>query len=261
MGELKYLLKFGKREHLESLTKGTLFCSNAITFWGIEKDLKVKGQGVILEAGSKIFSQRMLAQEIGTDKIALYNVPMQALVHYEPAEKIPVYCMFAITEGDCIIDDNGNYHIKLLEATKETIKNHFPNADSVAIVKKPYKFLDEIKNSINCRIEHDFVHYFNIDNGYTDENVELAKMDMEYMQYLTQDVPPIVEDGKKTYRFLADYVYRALLCKDIFFKNEQEYRIVLPDEQIEESTDFKVNITEKIDIISLSDFWICDQLP
>lgn len=49
MGEIKYLLKFGKREHLESLVQGNIYCSNAVTFWGIEDKLKIKGQGDILE--------------------------------------------------------------------------------------------------------------------------------------------------------------------------------------------------------------------
>ena len=40
MAEIKFLLKFGKREHLESLVKGSIYCSNAITFWGIEDKLK-----------------------------------------------------------------------------------------------------------------------------------------------------------------------------------------------------------------------------
>ena len=49
MADIKYLLKFGKREHLESLVSGNIYCSNAITFWGIEDKLKIKGQGDILE--------------------------------------------------------------------------------------------------------------------------------------------------------------------------------------------------------------------
>lgn len=52
MSEIKFLLKFGKREHLESLVEGNIYCSNAITFWGIEDKLKIKG----LE-----FSERMQA--------------------------------------------------------------------------------------------------------------------------------------------------------------------------------------------------------
>ena len=44
MSNIKYLLKFGRKEHVESFAAGSLYCSNAQTFWGIENNLKIKGQ-------------------------------------------------------------------------------------------------------------------------------------------------------------------------------------------------------------------------
>lgn len=55
MGHIKFLLKFGEESHLKEFAKGSLYCSNAETFWGIEDKQKIKGQGDILEAGSRIF--------------------------------------------------------------------------------------------------------------------------------------------------------------------------------------------------------------
>ena len=69
MADIKYLLKFGKREHLESLVSGNIYCSNAITFWGIEDKLKIKGQGDILEAGTRMFAQKMIMQHPDTKEV------------------------------------------------------------------------------------------------------------------------------------------------------------------------------------------------
>lgn len=80
-------------------------------------------------------------------------------------------------------------------------------------------------------------------------------MDMEYMKYLVQDTLPKVEKGKTTYSFMAEYAYRVLFCKDIFFKREQEYRIVLPEETIYEGTKYPVKIQENISIQPLDDFF------
>lgn len=44
------LLKFGRREHTQAFAGGQIFFSNAQTFWGIEDNLKIKGQGDRLEA-------------------------------------------------------------------------------------------------------------------------------------------------------------------------------------------------------------------
>ena len=62
MSEIRFLLKFGKKEHIEEFVNGSLFCSNAETFWKIEKDKKIKGQGDILEGGSRIYAQRVVMQ-------------------------------------------------------------------------------------------------------------------------------------------------------------------------------------------------------
>lgn len=51
MDEIRFLLKFGKKKHIEEFVDGSLFCSNAETFWGIEKDKKIKGQGTVQDSG------------------------------------------------------------------------------------------------------------------------------------------------------------------------------------------------------------------
>lgn len=265
MSEIKFLLKFGKSEHLEDFAAGKLFCSNAITFWGIEKEQKIKGQGDLLEAGSKMFVQRMEMKDFETDKIIFSFGKSVGLVHYEPAEKIPVFCLFAVYEDDCILGKDGLFHISL-SAEKETIiRKHFPKADSVAVISKPGQFLADVENSIGFEIKHDFVSYFHIDQGFeTTDGINTA-LDMEYMMYLTQDVPPEIVNGNTVYSFNSDYVYRVLFCKDVFFVDEQEYRIVIPGEKIDTGTNYPVQIQEKINVIPLSTFFTLpldgDKLP
>jgi hypothetical protein len=79
-------------------------------------------------------------------------------------------------------------------------------------------------------------------------------MDMEYMKYLMQDMPPVKENGKVKYVFCADYVYRSLFCKDIFFRQEQEYRIVLPEESISEGKHYPVKFSTGIQMMPMDEF-------
>ncbi len=240
MGHIKFLLKFGEEFHLKEFAKGSLYCSNAETFWGIEDKQKIKGQGDILEAGSRIFSQNMTMQSLDTGSITSFNMSGNILVHLEPAKHIPVFCLFTVYEDDCGIDANGQYIINLSDEKKETIKKHFPKANAVAIISEPYKFLDDVIASIGCEIKHGEVHYFHIDEGLEIEGSNQRAIDMEYMKYLMQDVPPVIKDGKTTYSFQADYVFSALFCKDVFFSDEQEYRIVLPHEKVSKGTSYPV---------------------
>lgn len=129
MSEIKFLLKFGRREHLESLVEGNIYCSNAITFWGIEDKLKIKGQGDILEAGARMFAQKMIMQRSDTKEVVAEYGKANGLVRIEPAKKMPVFCMFAVYEDDCKVDDAGTLIINLSDDKKQTIREHFPNAE------------------------------------------------------------------------------------------------------------------------------------
>lgn len=253
MSEVKFLLKFGQREHIEAFIKSGLFFSNAESFWGIENDLKIKGQGDILEAGSRIFAQNMTIHDYDDHSVVAQIGKSNSLFRYDAAKHIPVFCMFAVREQDCYLDDKRKLRIKLSDETKQTIREHFPNANAVAIIDNPRQFLLDVERSLKTPLKHELVHYFNIDKGFPTDNGQIA-MDMEYMKYLTQDTSPVVENGKKTYSFHVDYVYRVLFCKDVFFEREQEYRIVLPSEEILTGTMYPVEYSTKIAIQDLDEF-------
>lgn len=255
MGQIAFLLKFGEESHLKDFAKGELYFSNAETFWGIEDKQKIKGQGDILEAGSRIFSQNMTVQSLTSGSITSFNMNGNILVRFEPAKHIPVFCLFSVYEEDCEIDKNGKHIINLSKEKKDTIKKHFPKANAVAIITNPIKFLDDVSDSIGCKVKHEEVHYFHIDEGLELDGNNQRIMEMEYMKYLMQDVPPVIVDGKTTYSLQEDYVFRVLFCKDVFFSNEQEYRIVLPHEKISKATSYAVNLSEKIKVLSLSEFF------
>lgn len=254
MENIKFFLKFGKKEHLESLVDNNLYCSNAITFWGIEDELKIKGQGDILEASTKMFAQKITMLDPQTNEIIAEGGRTSGLVRVEPAKKIPVFCMFAVYEEDCKIDDNGELVVDLSDEKKQTIYEHFPDADAVVVIPNPDKFINDIKRSIGFDIKAENVHYFHIDEGF-DTKFGQTAMDMEYMKYLMQDVPPIRCNGKIKYTFCADYAYRVLFCKDVFFRNEQEYRIVLPTESIDKGTKYPVKLSTKYKIFDLDNFF------
>ena len=254
MSNIKYLLKFGRREHVESFAAGSLYCSNAQTFWGIEDNLKIKGQGDKLEGSSRFFAQKMTVHDYDDGSLVAEVPNCNGLVRYEPAERLPVFCLFAVYEEDCLKDMAGNVHIKLSEKIKSSIREHFALADAVAIIENPEQFLEDVESSIGCDVKHGEVHYFHIDEGMPMKDGGRA-MDMEYMKYLVQDVPPVVESGRTTYKFIAKYVYRALLCKDVYFKDEQEYRIVLPNEEIDVGTAYPVKYRNEIRVMNLDSFF------
>ena len=254
MRTIKFFLKFGQREHIETFSKGNLYFSNAEKFWGIEDKLKIKGQGDQLEAGTMLFAQKVAAYSHEDNSLVTKAGVCKGLLRIEPAQNIPVFCLFAVFEEDCSKDDNGNTIISLSDHTKQVIKQHFPKADAVAIIENPDVFLHDIEQSIGYDVKHELVGYYNLDSGLDTDDGRKA-MDMAYINYIMQDVAPLVEDGKTTYTFYADYAFRVLFCKDVYFSEEQEYRILIPSETIIESKIYPTQITSKITVVSIDNFF------
>lgn len=250
--EIIYFLKFGEREHMEQLAKGYLYFSNAITYRGIEEDLMIKGQGDKLEGGSKMLSHNMTMIDNETNETVFQGIRGNMLVHYEPANLLPVFCLFCCFEKDCITDESGKRTIQLSEEIKHSITDHFPKADFVAIISNPVQFIDDVRNSVRTDCKSGLVNYFHLEGFESEKGIA---MDMEYFKYLAQDAPPKKEDGKTVYSFNGKYVYRSLLCKDIFFTDEQEYRFILPETRILYSQSISVALKEKVKIESLDEFF------
>ena len=154
----------------------------------------------------------------------------------------------------CKVDITGASIINLSDDKKQTIREHFPNADAVAVIPNPEEFIEDVKRSIGTEIKAEKVNYFHIDKGYETTDGEIA-MDMEYMKYLMQDASPEKVDGGIRYTFYADYAFRVLFCKDVFFEQEQEYRIVLPNETIEAGKSYPVRLSKDYEIIDLHTFF------
>lgn len=76
------------------------------------------------------------------------------------------------------------------------------------------------------------------------------------IKYVTQDTPPQKKGKYKTiYVFKVDYVYRVLFCKNVFFADEQEYRILLPTGKIESGTKYPFSTNVEIKVKNIKKFF------
>lgn len=252
MDKIICLLKFGEKEHMEGLACGEMYFSNALNFRQIEEKELIKGQGDKLEGGSSIQAQDVTMIDNESKEIICSGFRGNFLVHYEPANLLPVYCLFACYEKDCTVHDDGTLEFHFSEEVKENIKEHFPRANSVAIIKNPDEFIANVKATIGTESVSGLVNYFSL---YGFDSAEGKANDLQYFKYLTQDIPPQkVEEGLK-YTFSAKYVYRSLLCKDVFFRNEQEYRFILPNDKINKGTIYSIKPEQTISVVDLKEFF------
>lgn len=252
MDEIKLFLKFGEREYLEDLQNGNLYFSNAQTFRYYEEKLFIKGQGDRLEGGSMIAANNVTMIDNTTHELIFTGIKSNMFVHYEPANLLPVFCIFTCFEKDCVTDENGELVVNLSDELKDNILSHFPKADTVAIVHNPQQFISDIQTTIGFKCKAGLVNYFHL-MGFESEHG--TANDLSYFKYLAQDVPPKKEGKQTVYSFNADYVYRSLLCKDVFFSKEQEYRFILPRTKIANAKVFSVRLQQKIELQDLNTFF------
>ncbi len=248
--EIQFLIKFGERQHMERFADGYLYFSNALRFRELENTLKKKGQGDYLEASSKIYGTDMKMYDYDTGEFCGQIQNSVGVFHYAPADNIPVFCLFTCTVNDCMyVKENNTYKLNLPNSIKQDIKEHFDKADTAAIITNPQLFIEKINEAFCGKAKMGQVNYFDIEGreSVNGQNV----MDLEYFKYLTQDTPPEIVDGYKKYTFKAEYVYRSLLCKDNYFINEQEYRIMLPEQEISVPKEYSIGTSLPIKLFDI----------
>lgn len=156
--KIQFLIKFGERKYMERLAKGYLYFSCAKKLREIEEKLKCKGQGDCLEGSSRIH---------GTGELYDYETGMfwkripkaNLVVHYEPANNIPVFGLFTCYKDECTFDNEGNWHIELSDRTITDIKEHFNKADTAAIITNPTQFVYDVNKTFDNTAKIEQVHY------------------------------------------------------------------------------------------------------
>jgi len=106
---VKFLIKFGERRHLERLASGFLYFSHAQKFREFEERLKIRGQGDRYEGASRLFAQRSLFQDHTSLETKQLPDGSTFQITYEPADNIPVFCLFSCYEKDCRSIDSKPY--------------------------------------------------------------------------------------------------------------------------------------------------------
>lgn len=219
-------LKFGKREHIESLKKGYMWFSPCIKFrkWENNDGIGDKNDGGLFFNINNLESN--------------YNIKNVSVI-VDRASYIPIFCM----------KRDSTYAITAQQL--QTIKHDFPNYDSVLIIEDEQGFLKQIEDCFNKKaFAHNVIYQgmsefmndisefinFIFDGQSEIEFVSPNKNNEVFMEISLS----LINQKCKTLKINNSNYYRTVYIKGQRYRNESEYRIVLPWEQIKDSKAYYV---------------------
>ena len=235
-------LKFGKREHLESLAQGKIHFS-PVRELREREDTMQKGVGDKYEGEIEIACKKTtFIDSCGIERERCCSWAFTS----ELLDEVPVFCLTACSNNECVWQD-GKQVPQIKPETLEQFKERYDNYDSVAVIEKPELFKKDMEDAFNGAVRHHEITY---------RNIKIKEGESHPIEIFWD----CVANGEallpnKLYTGKAEDLINLLFYKDRDFSAESEYRFVVTDEarKIKIATDFCINMSSPVSIYSFDE--------
>lgn len=159
-------------------------------------------------------------------------------ISIQDVSNMPIFCLSHYDEKYVGIKDDKKT-IEIDDAHIEGVKRDFPKATHALVILEPAKFISSVHKIVGKRFVNDEIKYYDYD-------INTLQM---YMYLTTGDTE------LKTNEELAityEKRYRHLLCKDISFEGQREFRFVELDELINEPVFYNFNFDSKYLLVPIN---------
>jgi len=226
MGEgiLLYFLKF--TDYPDSLLDGEVYMGTLKNYIEMEKESGLKGRGDKFEAAQVFYDLDVTMSTIDTKKVIAKGKAANLYVRVNGDENKPVYCLFALTDKHFkyVSEDDENMHF-ILDIADDDVQHMLEKFSSQLVLLQATELLKRFEQKSN---EKDYA----IAHGF-----------VEYDDYF-------INNSKR----LESYFKRSqdvFFWKDKYFEKQNEYRVVILNQEIEEALKFQIgdlnDIGEKYD--------------
>jgi len=234
--------KFGERQYMERLADGEVYFSLADKFIKQEQEQQQKGQGDAFEGRMNIMAFDVKMYDPDTNEL-LYEIPNVNLnLGFEYVANMPIFCLTAGYSSDCDFVADNRCVIKFSKDKEKIIREHFSKADTALIIKKPDLFIQDVQEAFTVLCYADTVKYFDMSVLTTDR--------MNYLQTGSLEKIKV-----SSFSMTVDNIYRHLYCKDNFFKDQAEFRFVVPKLHIDKPQTFNIKMRSDIQLFDLDEFF------
>ncbi len=218
-------LKYGKKDNLEKLKDGGIFFSPCKVFQNIEKEQLNKGQG---DQWDGTLTTKAIEVELYADGFYKKLSDIDFSVIVSKSENTPIFCIKAAE----------SYHVTQEQYKKIRIQS--PDWTHVLVIEDESAFLENIRFNMRNKA---FAHKVFYENVICDDFIEFlrfGKSDIRFYtpkykksnDYMYMKVKLFADSNEVFIRIDDSNYYMTMYKKDVFFKGQNEYRIVLPYESI-----------------------------
>ena len=237
----KIFIKYGEYDHLKQIVDGSLRFAPSQNYVLMEKEQHNKGQGDLLEGKMRIKAERANLHNPETHELLFAFPKCEFLVSIQDVNNMPVFCMSCYDENDIDVH-NGKTCLKISSEKIDCIKNDFKNATHALIILDTDKFINDVSQIDNHSLAYDFIHYYDYDVNTLQMFAYLATGSEEY-------------EKNKEMVTTYDNRFRHLLCKDVAFSLQQEYRFIVLDELIEKPVFYSFDFSSRYIIVPVDDLY------
>ena len=174
-----------------------------------------------------------------TNMLAANMENVTVTISIQDVNNIPIFCLSHYDEK-YIKELDGKRNIILKEKELENVQKDLPKATHALIILEPEKFIQDVHKSLDNKVVDDEIRYYNYDENplemYTflaTGNTKRIQSGVQYMEYKNR--------------------YRHLLCKDIDFENQREYRFIALDEMITSPKFYDFEFTSKYMLVPIDE--------
>lgn len=252
--DILFFVKFGEKKYMERLaTLGKAYFNLATPIREIERE-NGRGQGDAYEALLQLTCNSVYFEnENGAGHLNVSRLNIKIGV----SDMMPFFCLTAVRATDCIAEGG---MVRLKPEVEEKIRHDFQKADTAVVFYEPSKFMRSMEG-ISGGVVHRDVQYFDFANRVNS---------LEFIDYLGRDanlssgiimqsnifLPDKPEELDRIVYITTCNQHNILFCKDLYFRDEREYRFVLTDLRRENAEEYAVDFSDqRVAIFSLNDFF------
>lgn len=244
---IRAMIKYGKKAHLQQIVDGNLRFAPSQQYVEMERDLHNKGQGDLLDGKMKIRFIRAEARNPVTDEL-LYELPSNDMVvSIQDVNNMPIFCL-SHYEDDSIVCINNRDHLVISPDVLDSIKKDFEEATHALIIFEPDKFIADVHRINGHKFIGDSIRYFNYDIN-----------PLGMFMFLCTGCETLQKNTELTMTY--ENRYRNLLCKDIAFSQQKEYRFIGIDELITSPVFYKFEFRSLYAIVPIDQLYTPFSFP